>query len=140
MRLGESLALLNACLNGGSAVCAVLAYASIRHKLVPRHRALMLTAVGLSTVFLASYVTRMTLFGDTKYTGPASLRIVYFVILVTHVLLAMTVVPLVLRTLYLAWRRRFDAHRRLARWTFPIWVYVSVTGVVVYLMLYQLRA
>lgn len=138
MTLPETLALLNACFNATAGVLLVSAYVAIRRKQVRRHRGLMISALALSCLFLISYLTRMAIAGDTPFQGTGWLRPVYFTILVTHVLLAMAVVPLVLRTLFLALRRRFPEHRRIARWTFPIWMYVSVTGVLVYLMLYQL--
>ncbi len=134
----ETLALMNASMNAASAFFAISAWRAVRRREVPRHRALMLTAFTFSTLFLAGYLTRIALFGDTHFLGTGALRIAYFVLLGSHVLLALAVVPLVLRTLYLALRKRFDQHRRIARVTFPIWVYVSVTGVLVYLMLYRL--
>jgi putative membrane protein len=99
--------------------------------------ALMVAAFVVSCLFLASYVTRFALSGDTKFGGEGAIRYVYFALLISHVLLAVAVPPLAIRTLYLAVKKRFDAHRRIARITFPIWLYVSVTGVLVYLMLYQ---
>jgi putative membrane protein len=138
MTLPETLALLNACFNATAGVLLVSAYVAIRRKQVQRHRRRMVAALVMSCLFLISYLTRMAIAGDTPFQGTGWLRPVYFSILVTHVLLAMAVVPLVLRTVFLAYRRRFPEHRRIARWTFPIWMYVSVTGVVVYLMLYQL--
>lgn len=138
MTLPETLAMLNACINGTVAVLLGAAYASIRRGRVRDHRRLMLGAFGLSCLFLVSYLTRMAIAGDTPFRGEGLLRPLYFTILITHVLLAMAVVPLVLRTLYLALKERFGEHKRIARITFPVWMYVSVTGVVVYLMLYQL--
>ncbi len=131
------LALVNACFNGMSAMFAVAAWTRIRRMDVPRHRALMLAALAASTCFLVGYLTRIALYGDTHFAGTGWTRPVYFAILISHVLLAATIVPLILRTVYLAWKKRFEAHRRIARITFPIWAYVSVTGVVVYLMLYH---
>lgn len=137
MRPNEVLALVNACFNALSATLAIAAWTRIRRKDVPRHRALMLSALGASTIFLVGYLTRIALYGDTHFAGTGLARPVYFAILISHVLLAAVIVPLILRTVYLAWRKRFDAHRRIARITFPLWAYVSVTGVVVYLMLYH---
>src|SRR6185295_4667990 len=105
---------------------------------IDRHRRLMITAAAISAVFLASYLTYHARVGSVRFTGQGPVRTVYFAILISHTILAMTVLPLVLRTLYLGLRRRDDRHRRIARWTFPIWLYVSVTGVVVYVMLYRL--
>jgi putative membrane protein len=138
MTLPETLALLNACFNATAGMLLLAAYVAIRRKRVQRHLRLMVAALGFSALFLTSYLTRYAIAGDTPFQGTGWLRPVYFTILVSHVLLAIVVVPLVLRTLYLAYRRRFPDHRALARWTFPIWMYVSVTGVIVYLMLYQL--
>lgn len=137
MTLPETLALLNACLNATAATSMVAAWVMIRRGRRQAHRRLMLAAFGCSCLFLVSYLTRYAISGDTRFEGEGVARVVYLAILATHVLLAMAVVPLVLRTLYLALRERFDAHRRIARITYPIWAYVSVTGVVVYLMLYH---
>ena len=138
MTLGPSLALLNACLNGTTGVCIFIAWRAIRNgRVVEKHRKLMLTAFMLSCVFLISYATRIVLFGNTRFQHEGPVRYVYFVLLVSHVFLAFVTVPLVLRTLYLALKKRFDEHRRIARVTFPIWLYVCVTGVLVYVALYQ---
>lgn len=138
MTLPETLALLNALFNATAAALLVAAYAAIRRKQVHKHRRRIMAALSFSALFLISYLTRYAIAGDTPFRGTGWLRPVYFTILVSHVLLAIAVLPMVLRTLYLAVRRRFDTHRAWARWTFPIWMYVSVTGVLVYLMLYQL--
>ena len=98
----------------------------------------MLVAFGCSILFLISYLTYHYQVGSVPFKGQGWIRPVYFTILLTHTILAVTVVPLALVTLSRAWRERFDAHRRIARWTFPIWLYVSVTGVVAYWMLYWL--
>lgn len=98
----------------------------------------MLCAAVASTLFLASYLTYHARVGSVRFTAQGAPRVVYFAILISHTILAVAVLPLALRTLYLGLRRRDDRHRRIARWTFPIWMYVSVTGVVVYLMLYRL--
>jgi len=100
----------------------------------------MLTAASTSALFLVSYLAYHARVGSVRFAGTGSARTVYFAILGSHTLLAMVVLPLVLRTLYLGLKRRDDRHRRIAKWTFPIWLYVSVTGVVVYLMLYHLYA
>jgi putative membrane protein len=131
-----TLASLNAFLNAVSATCAFLGYRAIRRKDVARHRALMLAAFTASCVFLISYVTRMTVYGDTKFAGEGAVRIFYFGLLISHVLVALISAPLVITTLTLGLRKRFDTHRRFARITFPMWVYVSVTGVLVYWMLW----
>lgn len=138
MAFGDVLAGINACLNAASAVALFAGYAAIRRKDVIRHRRLMLTAFTLSAVFLASYLTRFALTGVHRYPVADWTKTVYLTILGTHTVLAAVVVPLVLRSIFLGLKGRVDAHRRIARFTFPIWGYVSVTGVVVYLMLYHL--
>lgn len=137
--LPETLALLNGCFNATAAVLLAVGYYQIRRR--PRrwreHRALMLSAFVVSCLFLISYVTRFAMTGDVAFRGQGVVRPIYFTILISHVGLALVVVPLVLRTLFLALRKRFKEHHRIARIAFPVWMYVSVTGVIVYLMLYQ---
>jgi uncharacterized membrane protein YozB (DUF420 family) len=128
---------VNAALNASAAVAIVLGYAAIRRGRVQTHRACMLSAVGLSTLFLASYLVYHAQVGSRPYGGAGWTRAVYLAILLTHVVLAAAIVPLVGTTLYRALRAQFARHARLARWTLPIWLYVSVTGVVVYWMLYH---
>lgn len=101
------------------------------------HRRAMLSAFGASCVFLVFYLSRIALFGDRHFTGEGAVRIAYFVLLASHVLMAMAVVPLVLRALYLGLRGRFEQHQAWARRAYPVWLYVSVTGVMVYAMLYH---
>lgn len=138
MTLVETLAAANACLNATSAVFAVSGWIVIkRTRNIRVHKTLMWGAFVSSCIFLTSYVTRFALSGDTHFAGEGWVRGLYFAILISHVLLAMAIVPLVLRTLYLAVKSRFAQHRKIARWTLPLWTYVSVTGVVVYLMLYH---
>jgi putative membrane protein len=134
----KSLPALNAVLNTTSAVLIVLAYRAIRRLEIERHRALMLSAATTSALFLVSYITYHAQVGSVRFTAPGIPRAIYFAVLSSHTVLAVVTLPLVLRTLYLGLKRRDDRHRRIARWTLPIWLYVSVTGVVVYLMLYQL--
>lgn len=129
---------LNAMLNGTSAVLITSAYASIRRKNVATHKRLMLVAVGISVLFLISYLVYHYSAGTTRFAGEGWIRPVYFTILTTHTILAAAIVPLVIITLVRALRKKFEKHRRIARWTFPIWLYVSVTGVIIYLMLYHL--
>ena len=129
---------LNAALNSLSAVFLFAGYRFIRAKNRNAHRACMLAAFGCSILFLISYLIYHYQVGSVPFKGQGWIRPVYFIILLTHTMLAVTVLPLALITLFRALRERFDAHRRIARWTFPIWLYVSVTGVVVYLMLYGL--
>lgn len=133
-----NLPAVNATLNATSAVLLVLAYRAIRARDVERHRRLMLAAASVSTVFLVCYLVYHAHVGSVHFTGQGIVRTVYFTILISHTILAAAIVPLVLRTLYLGLKRRDPQHRRIARWTFPLWLYVSVTGVVIYAMLYQL--
>jgi uncharacterized membrane protein YozB (DUF420 family) len=129
---------LNAGLNATSALLLAAGYASIRRGRVLAHRACMLAACAVSALFLAFYLTYHAQVGSVHFTGRGWIRPVYFTILISHTVLAAAIVPLALVTLWRAWRERFGAHRRVARWTLPIWMYVSVTGVVIYLMLYQI--
>ena len=129
---------VNAALNGASALLLTAGYLFIRHKKIKAHRACMLGAFGLSALFLISYLTYHFQAGATPFPGQGWSRPVYYSILVSHVFLAATMVPLVLSTLHRALKRRYVVHRRLARRTLPLWLYVSVTGVLIYLMLYQL--
>lgn len=136
--IGEHLALLNAILNATSAVLLISGRIAIGRKLTRVHRAFMLAALATSTTFLVSYLTRVALTGTHADPHHGFVHVAYLTILITHMILAIAVVPMVLTSLYYAWKARFAQHKKLARVTFPIWVYVSVTGVVVYLMLYQL--
>ncbi len=135
--LGDTLAGVNALMNATATVCLVLGYVFIRRGRRDLHMRAMLAAVSASALFLVFYVTRFLLTGTHEFAGEGMARTAYLTILFSHMVLAVVVVPLVLRLLFLAARQRFDAHRRLARWTYPIWMYVSVTGIVVYVMLYQ---
>jgi putative membrane protein len=128
---------LNATLNGLAAILLLIGYREIRLGRMARHRAAMIGACVTSTLFLASYVTYHAHAGSRPFAGQGPIRIVYFTILISHVLLAAAILPLALITLTRALRERFDRHRSLARWTLPIWLYVSVTGVAVYFMLYH---
>ena len=129
---------LNATLNATSAVLLVIGYAFIRRGHIRRHRAVMIAACVTSTLFLTSYVIYHANIGSKPFPGSGPIRVVYLTILLTHVLLAMTVLPLAFVTLARGLRGRFDRHVAVARWTFPIWLYVSVTGVIVYWMLYRM--
>jgi putative membrane protein len=128
---------LNAFLNSTSAVFLIAGYLFIKLGRIQAHRNCQVTAVVTSTIFLASYLTYHYYHGDTRFLGQGIVRPFYFTILITHVILAIVIVPLVLITLYRALRLDFIRHRRIARWTLPLWLYVSVTGVIVYLMLYH---
>jgi putative membrane protein len=131
------LATLNALLNATAFACLLAGFFAIKRGERERHRKLMLGAFTASCLFLTSYLTRIFLFGDTKFGGEGALRVFYLVLLASHVLLALATAPLVLTTLTLGLRSRFDTHRKWARITFPIWAYVSVTGVMVYLLLFH---
>ncbi len=127
----------NALLNGASAISLLAGYWFIRRRQISRHRICMLAAFSLSTLFLISYVFYHAIAGSIQFSGVGWIRPVYYIILTSHIVLAIFILPLVLTTLYRAWREKFLLHRRVARWTLPIWLYVSVSGVVVYLLLYQ---
>jgi uncharacterized membrane protein YozB (DUF420 family) len=129
---------LNASLNATSAILLTVGYLLIRRKKVTAHQACMIAALITSTVFLASYLTLRYYAGMTSFTGQGWIRPVYFTILTSHTILAAAIVPLALVTLSRALRERFDRHVRIARWTLPLWLYVSVTGVIVYWFLYVL--
>ena len=133
-----ALPLLNACLNATSAALLTVGYVFIRDKRVAAHRACMLSALVASILFLVSYVTYHALAGSRPFGGQGWVRLVYFPLLVSHVVLAAVIVPLALTTVYRALRGDFARHVRIARWTLPLWLYVSVTGVLVYWMLYHL--
>jgi putative membrane protein len=128
---------LNACLNGLCGVLLVIGWWLIRQKRVQAHRVVMLAAVGVSALFLTSYLYYHFNVGVTRFQHTGLIRGVYLTILLTHTVLATATLPLVCKTLYHAARKQFDRHRKIARWTMPIWLYVSVTGVLVYLILYE---
>jgi putative membrane protein len=132
-----ALPLLNACLNATSAALLTAGYFLIRRKRVNAHRACMVSALAVSTLFLVSYVTYHALAGSRPFGGQGWARLVYFPILVSHIVLAAVIVPLALTTVYRALSGDFARHVRIARWTLPLWLYVSVTGVLVYWMLYH---
>ncbi|MCA9736413.1 MAG: DUF420 domain-containing protein [Gemmatimonadota bacterium] len=136
-RLGDLLAPLNALLNLSSACFLVAGFVLIRGRRIEAHRRAMLGAVTASALFLVFYVLRFSLTGTHQFAGTGFARTAYLTILFSHMVLAVVIVPLVLRLLFLARRQRFPEHRRLARWTYPMWLYVSVTGLVVYVMLYH---
>ena len=140
----SDLPLVNAVLNSGAAVFLLAGYACIRRRRVSAHRNCMLTALTLSALCLTSYVyyhySMQRLHGEahTRFVNPAWFRPIYLTILVTHLIAAVVIVPMVLVTVIRALRERFDQHRRIARWTWPLWMYVSVTGVIIYVLLYQI--
>lgn len=129
---------LNATLNAIAATLLIIGYVKIRQGRMETHRRFMLAAFATSALFLISYVVYHANVGSRPFPGHGLVRLVYFVILITHVILAAAILPLALITLNYGLRARFERHVPIARWTLPIWVYVSVTGVIVYLMLYQL--
>jgi len=130
----------NAMLNATSGILIVIGFVLIRRKRIAAHRACMIAAVTCSSLFLISYLVYHVGFGAgvTRFAGAGWVRTAYHTILISHTILAVTVVPFVIVTLTRALRGEFIRHRKVARWTFPIWLYVSVTGVIVYLMLYHL--
>ena len=129
---------IDATLNALSAVLLACGFYFIRRKQVSAHRTCMLAALTTSVLFLVCYLTYHYYHGVTRFPGSGAVRTFYLSLLGSHTILAVVIVPLVLATLYRAWRRRFDLHRRVARWTLPLWIYVSVTGVAVYWMLYRM--
>ena len=128
---------VDATLNAASAVLLACGFFFIRRKNIRAHKACMLSAFATSVLFLACYLTYHYFHGVTRFPGHGFVRSFYLTLLGSHTVLAMVIVPLVLTTLYRAWRQRFGQHRRIARWTLPLWLYVSVTGVAVYWMLYH---
>jgi putative membrane protein len=133
-----SHAALNASLNGVSGVLLAGGYAAIRAGKRDVHKRFMISAFAVSTVFLISYVVYHIRVGHVPFQGQGWVRPVYFALLLSHTILAIVIVPLILITLRRAWLEKFDRHRAIARWTLPLWFYVCVTGVIVYLMLYQI--
>jgi uncharacterized membrane protein YozB (DUF420 family) len=132
------LAPLNATLNGFAAILLLAGFYCIRRRWIRAHRACMLSAFAVSTVFFISYLTYHYHVGDVRFQGYGPVRPVYFTMLISHIALAVAIVPLALITLTRALRGNFVKHRRIARWTWPVWIYVSITGIVTYLMCYQL--
>jgi uncharacterized membrane protein YozB (DUF420 family) len=134
----HDLPAVNATLNATSALLLVTGYLFIRRRNITAHKICMGSAFTTSTLFLISYLTYHYHAGSVRFTGQGWVRPLYFTILISHTALAVLVVPLAATTLYRAWTEQFKKHVRIARWTLPIWLYVSVTGVIVYWMLYQL--
>ena len=128
---------LNATLNAASAILLLAGFLAIRAKRIGVHRALMTGALVISVAFLTSYIIYHLKVGSVRFLGTGWIRPVYFLLLITHVVLAIVIVPLAARTAWLAIRRRFAEHKTIARWTLPLWLYVSVSGVIVYWLLYQ---
>lgn len=136
-----SQAALNASLNGTSAILLACGYAAIRSGKIRVHKAFMISAFVVSSAFLISYVSyHIRVHHVIVFTGQGWIRPVYFTLLLSHTILAIVIVPLILITLRRAWLEKFDKHRLIARWTLPLWFYVSVTGVIVYFLVYQIYA
>jgi uncharacterized membrane protein YozB (DUF420 family) len=134
----SDLPALNATLNGTAAVLLGIGWTLIRRGRIAQHRAVMIAAFCTSVLFLISYLTYHAQIGSKPFQGQGGIRIVYFAILLTHTILAAAIVPLVLITLSRGLKRNDARHRAIARWTLPLWMYVSITGVIVYLMLYRI--
>src|ERR1700693_4124108 len=132
-----SQAALNASLNGTSAILLACGYAAIRNGKIKVHKAFMISAFAVSTVFLISYVIYHIRVGHVVFQGQGWIRPVYFALLLSHTILAIVIVPMILVTLRRAWLEKFDKHRKVARWTLPLGFYVCVTGVILYLMVYH---
>lgn len=130
------LPLINACLNMLSSVFLILGWITVKKNKVEAHKKLMITAFATSALFLACYLYYHFTAGHFKFTGEGTIRTVYFIILVPHILLAMVMVPMILRTFYLAFKDEREKHRKIAKVTLPIWLYVSLTGVILYLYIY----
>ncbi|HSW51775.1 MAG TPA: DUF420 domain-containing protein [Sulfuricaulis sp.] len=129
---------VNATLNSIAAILLVRGWVLIKRRDFEAHKKTMLAAFATSALFLVSYLVYHYNVGSVKFTGTGAIRVVYFAILISHIVLAAVITPLALMTLYRAWKNQLDRHRRLARITLPMWLYVSVTGVAVYAMLYHL--
>jgi uncharacterized membrane protein YozB (DUF420 family) len=133
----SDLATVNAGLNATAAVLIGTGFYYIKHRNIRAHKACMIAAMAVSALFLTSYLVYHYNVGSVRFTKQGWIRNVYFPLLISHTILAAAVLPMVLRTVFLAVKGRFADHVRIARWTFPVWMYVSVTGVLVYLMLYR---
>ena len=134
----SDLPAVNACFNGASTILLTLGYIFIKRGRQNAHRNCMVGALITSTLFLAGYLYYHYNAGSTRFENPQWFRPIYLVILLTHTILAMAIVPMVLITVLHALRNNWESHKKIARWTWPIWIYVSITGVVIYLLLYQI--
>lgn len=137
-RAPGALASVNAALNGAAGCFLIAGYVFVRRRQWEAHRRCMLTAFGLSSLFLVTYLLHHYRVGSVPFQGEGAIRTVYFALLVPHIVLAALIIPLALFTIYRGWTGRFEAHRRVARWTLPVWLYVSASGVAIYWMLYHL--
>ncbi len=137
--VASPLATINALLNGAAAVLLSLGFYFIRRRRVRAHRICMMAAVVISALFLVSYLAHHYQVGSVRFAGPSWLKGIYLAILLPHIALSTVMVPMVLMTLAYAWRGRFVRHRRIARWTLPVWLFVSASGVMVYVLLYHVH-
>lgn len=128
-------ALINAVINSCVSILLIAAFAAVKQKKYERHKKLMLVAIVLSVLFLVSYIAHHLLAGDTKFGGEGAIRYIYFFILITHIFLAAVILPFILFTAYRSLTGEYAKHKKLARYTWPLWLYVSITGVVVYLLI-----
>jgi putative membrane protein len=133
----QDLPAVNASLNALSGILLLVGYVLIRTRRIAQHRAVMIAAFVTSSIFLVCYLVYHAQVGNVRFTRTGAVRPIYFTILITHIILAAAVPPLAIVTLWRGLSARFDKHRRIARWTWPIWMYVSVTGVLVYVLLYK---
>lgn len=134
----SALATFNACLNATVSVALVAGMVAIKRRALRAHRACMLLAFGLSSLFLITYLLHHAQVGSVPFSGTGWIRTLYFSVLIPHILLAAVIVPMALFTIYRGWTDRISAHKKLARWTLPLWLYVSISGVVIYCMLYRM--
>ncbi|MEM6821211.1 MAG: DUF420 domain-containing protein [Verrucomicrobiota bacterium] len=131
------LPLVNACLNSFTTLLLIAGFVAIKMDRRDVHRKFMIAAFSTSALFLIGYLTHKFTVGPTRFQGEGQIRLIYFVILISHTILAIVNLPLIIWALTLAIRQKFETHRKVARWAYPVWMYVSVTGVLVYLFLYQ---
>jgi putative membrane protein len=134
----DNLPALNAVLNGTAGILLVIGYFYIRQGNMAAHKKVMISAFVVSSIFLISYLIYHAHAGSTKFLGTGFIRPVYFSILISHIILAAVIVPMAIITMFRGLKARYDKHKRIARWTLPVWLYVSVTGVIIYVMLYHL--
>ena len=134
----ENLPALNAALNGTAGILLAIGYYYIRQGNMTAHKKIMISAFVVSSVFLVSYLIYHAHAGSTKFLGTGFIRPVYFTILISHIILAAAIVPMAIITMFRGLKARYDTHKKIARWTLPIWLYVSVTGVIIYFLLYHI--
>ena len=134
----ENLPALNAALNGTAGILLAIGYYYIRQGNMTAHKKIMISAFVVSSVFLVSYLIYHAHAGSTKFLGTGFIRPVYFSILISHIILTAAIVPMAIITMFCGLKARYDTHKKIARWTLPIWLYVSVTGVIIYFLLYHI--